>query len=64
MSERRPSIVVIGGPNGAGKTTIAREVIERTFGIVEFVNTDAIAAGLAGFDPERAAFAAGRVMLT
>ncbi len=61
--QRRPYIVVIGGPNGAGKTTIARDVIERTFGIVEFVNADAIATGLAAFDPERAAFAAGRVML-
>ncbi len=60
---QRPYIVVIAGPNGAGKTTIAREVIKTTFGVVEFVNADAIATGLAAFDPERAAFAAGRVML-
>lgn len=59
----RPVIVVLGGPNGAGKTTIAREVLEKTLGITEFVNADTIAAGLSGFDPERAAFAAGRVML-
>lgn len=58
-----PQVIVIGGPNGAGKTTIAREVLERTLGITEFVNADTIAAGLSGFDPERAAFAAGRVML-
>ena len=58
-----PQVVVIGGPNGAGKTTISREVLERTLGIREFVNADAIAAGLSGFDPERAAFRAGRVML-
>lgn len=58
-----PEIVVIGGPNGAGKTTIAREVLAETLRITEFVNADAIAAGLSGFDPERAAFAAGRVML-
>lgn len=58
-----PQVVVIGGPNGAGKTTISREVLERTLGIREFVNADAIATGLSGFDPERAAFKAGRVML-
>lgn len=60
---KQPQVVVIGGPNGAGKTTVAREVLSRTLGIAEFVNADAIAAGLSGFDPERAAFAAGRVML-
>lgn len=54
---------MIGGPNGAGKTTISRAVLADTLGITEFVNADAIAAGLSGFDPERAAFAAGRVML-
>lgn len=59
-----PTIVVIGGPNGAGKTTISRAVLADTLGITEFVNADAIAAGLSGFAPDRAAFAAGRVMLT
>ena len=62
-NDRAPQVVVIAGPNGAGKTTIAREVLDRTLGITEFVNADTIAAGLSGFDPERAAFAAGRVML-
>jgi len=59
-----PSIVLIGGPNGAGKSTVARAVLAETLGITEFVNADVIAAGLSGFEPERAAFAAGRVMLT
>jgi predicted ABC-type ATPase len=58
-----PVVIVIGGPNGAGKSTIAREVLATTLGITEFVNADTIAAGLSGFEPERAAFAAGRVML-
>jgi len=58
-----PTITVIGGPNGAGKTTIARAVLADTLGISEFVNADTLAAGLSGFEPERAAFAAGRVML-
>lgn len=63
MPAGAPQIVVIGGPNGAGKTTIASEVLDKTLGITEFVNADTIAAGLSAFDPERAAFAAGRVML-
>lgn len=56
-------MVIIGGPNGAGKTTIARRVVLEAIGIVEYVNADVIAAGLAGFAPERAAMAAGRIML-
>lgn len=60
----RPYIVVIAGPNGAGKTTIARAVLAETFHLAEFVNADSIAAGLAAFNPEAAAIAAGRVMLT
>lgn len=63
MGDRDRHVVVIGGPNGAGKSTIARDVLSGTLGIAEFVNADTIAAGLSGFDPERAAFAAGRVML-
>ncbi|MBL8877028.1 MAG: AAA family ATPase [Phycisphaerae bacterium] len=58
-----PSILILAGPNGAGKTTISREVLANTLGITEFVNADVIAAGLSGFDPERVAFAAGRIML-
>jgi predicted ABC-type ATPase len=59
----RPINVVIGGPNGAGKTTISRAVLAETLGITEFVSADTLAAGLSGFDPERAAMAAGRIML-
>lgn len=62
MSET-PIVVVIGGPNGAGKSTVAPAIIEREFGRVEFVNADAIARGLSGLDPDRQAFAAGRIML-
>jgi predicted ABC-type ATPase len=58
-----PSIVVLGGPNGAGKTTVSRAVLGKVLGLAEFVNADIIAQGLSGFDPERAAFAAGRIML-
>ncbi|HYE62423.1 MAG TPA: AAA family ATPase [Phycisphaerales bacterium] len=61
--EQQRRVIVIGGPNGAGKTTISRSLIGDTLGLSDFVNADVIAAGLSGFAPERAAFAAGRVML-
>ncbi len=54
---------MIGGPNGAGKTTIARDVLFDVLDVAEFVNADSIAAGLSGFEPERAAISAGRIML-
>lgn len=63
MRAGRPQCVVIGGPNGAGKSTAAPELLRDTIGIDAFVNADVIAQGLAGFDPESAAFEAGRVML-
>lgn len=58
-----PNVVVIAGPNGAGKSTIAPALLGEYLGIGEFVNADVIARGLSGFDPERAAIQAGRVML-
>jgi predicted ABC-type ATPase len=63
MSEPRPSIVILAGPNGAGKSTAAPELLQDELGISEFVNADVIARGLSAFDPDRAAMAAGRVML-
>lgn len=54
---------MLGGPNGAGKTTAARGVLGELFSLGEFVNADTIATGISGFAPERAAFAAGRIML-
>lgn len=59
----RPMVLLIGGPNGAGKTTISRRAIAERAEIMEFVNADVLASGLSGFDPDRAALAAGRVML-
>jgi predicted ABC-type ATPase len=58
-----PLVMVIAGANGAGKSTVAPSLLRDTLGVREFVNADAIAAGLSGFDPDRAAFAAGRLML-
>lgn len=61
----RPSkkIIVIAGPNGAGKTTFAGEFLPKEAHCPTFINADLIAAGLAPFEPERAAFRAGRLML-
>ena len=56
-------IVIIAGPNGAGKTTFAREFLPNEADCPIFVNADLIAAGLAPFSPETAAFRAGRLML-
>lgn len=56
-------IVIIAGPNGAGKTTFAREFLPNEANCPVFVNADLIAAGIAPFRPEDAAFRAGRLML-
>lgn len=60
---REKKIIIIAGPNGAGKTTFAEEFLPREANCPLFVNADLIAAGLAPFDPDRAAFKAGRLML-
>lgn len=56
-------IIIIAGPNGAGKTTFAGEFLPNEAACPVFVNADLIAAGLSPFQPERAAFKAGRLML-
>ena len=60
---RVKKIVIIAGPNGAGKTTFAREFLPTEAACPIFINADLIAAGLAPFQPETAAFRAGRIML-
>ncbi len=56
-------IIIIAGPNGAGKTTFAGEFLPNEADCPNFVNADLIAAGLAPFAPDTAAFKAGRLML-
>jgi predicted ABC-type ATPase len=63
MAEPAPNVVVLAGPNGAGKSTSAPSILKDALGVDEFVNADVIARGLSGFEPERAAMAAGRIML-
>ncbi len=62
MQTNAPIVFVLGGPNGAGKTTIAPRLLRDTLAVVEFVNADTLARGLAAFDPDVAALEAGRLM--
>jgi predicted ABC-type ATPase len=55
--------MIIAGPNGSGKTTFAREFLPAEANCPVFVNADLIAAGISPFQPEEAAYRAGRLML-
>jgi len=55
--------VILAGPNGAGKTTFAQEFLPKEAECPRFINVDLIAAGLSPFNPEVAAFQAGRLMV-
>ncbi len=59
----KKKIIIIAGPNGAGKTTFASEFLPNEANCPEFINADLIAAGISPFDPDKAAFRAGRLML-
>lgn len=61
--QARPRCVVIAGPNGAGKTTFAREFLPEDAGIINFINADLIASGLAPLRPKDAAIAAARLFI-
>ena len=58
-----PHVIVVAGPNGAGKSTAAPHLLRDALQVTEFVNADAIAAGLSAFRPDSVAIAAGRIML-
>ncbi len=59
-----PHVILLGGPNGAGKTTAASVLLPAAVSVKQFVNADAIAQGLSGFDPDSSAISAGRLMLS
>jgi predicted ABC-type ATPase len=63
MVTATPNVIVLAGPNGVGKTTAAPALLRETLGVVEFVNADTIALGLAAFSPERVALEAGAILL-
>lgn len=58
-----PAVIFIAGPNGAGKSTAGPRLLRDEFGVLDFVNADAIAAGLSAYNPEGVAFQAGRILL-
>jgi predicted ABC-type ATPase len=62
MAEK--TLEIVAGPNGSGKTTFARAYFRLRNGKSRFINADTIAAGLSAENAERAAFHAGRVMLS
>jgi predicted ABC-type ATPase len=61
MSDK--NLYIIAGCNGAGKTTASYTILPDILSCREFVNADEIAKGLSPFQPEKAAFEAGRIML-
>jgi predicted ABC-type ATPase len=56
-------VVILGGPNGAGKTTAAQTILPDQIEVEEFINADEIARSLSPENADRAAIAAGRIML-
>jgi len=58
-----PNIYIIGGPNGSGKTTVSLRLLPNFLECFEYVNADAIAAGMSQFNPESVAILAGRLMI-
>lgn len=64
MANERPTVIVLARPNGSGKTTTAPKLLPGVLGVVEFVNADTIAQGLAAFGPELVALEAGAIMLS
>ncbi|MDZ8055710.1 MAG: zeta toxin family protein [Aulosira sp. ZfuVER01] len=59
-----PSLYNIGGANGSGKTTVAMSLLPNFLDCFEYVNADAIAAGLSPLNPDSMAMEAGRLMIT
>jgi predicted ABC-type ATPase len=58
-----PNIYIIWGPKGAGKSTVFLRLLPNFLECFEYVNADAIAAGMSLFNPESVAILAGRLMI-
>jgi predicted ABC-type ATPase len=58
-----PSLYIIGGVNGSGKTTVSMNLLPNFLDYFEYVNADAIAAGLSPLNPQSMAIEAGRLMI-
>jgi predicted ABC-type ATPase len=59
----KANLYIIAGCNGAGKTTASLTLLPEILNCDEFINADAIAAGLSPFQPEKVAIEAGKLML-
>jgi predicted ABC-type ATPase len=57
------SLYIIAGPNGAGKTTFIKRFAPRELALLDFINADEIARGLAPLAPQRELLEAGRLVL-
>ncbi len=57
------NLYIISGCSGAGKTTASFTILPEIILCKEFVNADEIAKGLSPFQPEKASFESGRIML-
>ena len=57
-------IEIVAGPNGSGKSTFAESYFLRTKHNSVFLNPDIIASGIAPGDFEKAAFQAGRILIS
>jgi predicted ABC-type ATPase len=62
-NQSAPTCWIIAGPNGAGKTTFALWYLPQVANCRNFVNADAIAAGLSPLAPETALLNASRLFL-
>ena len=58
-----PSLYIIAGPNGAGKTTFIKRFAPRHLALLDFINADEIARGLAPLAPQREHLEAERLGL-
>ncbi len=63
INEAVQKCYIIAGPNGAGKTTFAKAFLPAEGECLNYINADLIAEGLSPFNPERAAFEAGKLLL-
>lgn len=60
----KKTFYILAGPNGAGKTTFALTSLKKELQVVQFINADEIARGIAPLNPEAAALKSGKLMLS